>query len=41
MIDKYILEEMIGEGQFGEVFKSRDKNTNQLFAIKCIKRRRI
>ncbi len=36
IIDKYRLEEIIGSGTYGKVYKSTDLNSNELFAIKCI-----
>lgn len=38
VIDKYVLEEVIGKGQFGEVYKGRHQETLQVVAIKSIKR---
>ena len=38
VIDKYVLEEKIGNGQFGEVFKGRHQDTLEVVAIKTIKR---
>jgi len=37
--DKYIFIEIINEGSFGVVFKSKDKNKDRYFAIKKIKRK--
>ena len=38
VIDKYVLEEQIGKGQFGEVYKGRHQDTLQVVAIKTIRR---
>ena len=38
VVDNYILEKKIGNGQFGDVYKGYNKNTNQDVAVKCIKR---
>jgi serine/threonine protein kinase len=38
VIDKYVLEEVIGKGQFGEVFRGRHQDTLQVVAIKSIRR---
>ena len=38
VIDKYVLEEKIGNGQFGEVYKGRHQDTMEVVAIKSIKR---
>lgn len=36
VIDRYQLEEVVGSGTYGKVYKSRMIDTNELFAIKCI-----
>jgi len=33
-IDKYILKQQIGSGQFGQVFQGLNTLTNQLVAVK-------
>jgi len=38
LYDKYIFEEMIGQGSFGEVRKVKDKLTSQYRAIKILKK---
>lgn len=38
VIDKYVLEEKIGSGQYGEVFKGRHQDTLETVAIKSIRR---
>jgi serine/threonine-protein kinase ULK/ATG1 len=38
IIDHYVLEEKIGSGQFGDVFKGYHETTKQEVAIKAIKR---
>jgi serine/threonine protein kinase len=38
VIDKYILEEKIGNGQFGEVYKGIHQETLEVVAIKTIRR---
>jgi len=38
IIDNYVLERKIGNGQFGDVFKGYDKSNNQDIAIKVVKR---
>jgi len=38
IIDKYILEEKIGNGQFGEVYKGIHQETLEVVAIKTIRR---
>ena len=40
-IGNYILESELGEGQFGKVFKGREKNTKALYAIKRIDKKKI
>lgn len=39
IIEHYVLERKIGKGQFGEVFKGYDKNTNVDIAVKVIERK--
>ena len=34
----YIFEEMLGKGSFGEVFRVRSQEDNQIYAIKIIKK---
>lgn len=36
--DKYAFKEMVGQGQFGKVYKAKDKlsNSQELYAIKVI-----
>jgi serine/threonine protein kinase len=41
LIGKYILEKVLGEGQFGKVFRARHKDTGELFAIKKMPMNRI
>ena len=36
-IDKYEKQEMIGAGTYGVVYKARDTDTNEIFALKRIK----
>lgn len=36
-LDEYIIQEKIGEGTYGKVFKARDKATDQLVALKQIR----
>lgn len=36
-MDKYVLEEMIGEGTFGIIYKAKEKASNDLVAIKKFK----
>ncbi|CAD8147889.1 unnamed protein product [Paramecium octaurelia] len=38
VVDSYVLERSIGKGQFGEVFKGYNKQTNVDIAVKCVKR---
>ena len=38
LVDSYVLERSIGKGQFGEVFKGYNKQTNVDIAVKCVKR---
>ncbi|CAD8146933.1 unnamed protein product [Paramecium octaurelia] len=38
VVDNYVLERSIGKGQFGEVFKGYNKQTNVDIAVKCVKR---
>ena len=37
-MDDLMLLKKLGEGQFGKVFLLRNKSTNNLYAIKCIKK---
>jgi serine/threonine protein kinase len=41
VIDKYVLEESIGKGQFGEVFRGKHQETLEEVAIKSICRDKI
>jgi serine/threonine protein kinase len=34
LIGKYVLEKVLGEGQFGKVFRARQKDTGEFFAVK-------
>lgn len=36
VIDRYQLEEVVGSGTYGKVYKSRMIDTNDLYAVKCI-----
>lgn len=36
-IDKYEKLEIIGEGTYGVVYKARDTDTNQIYALKKIR----
>lgn len=38
IVDKYRLDTVIGSGQFGKVYKGVNMQTNEVFAIKAIKR---
>lgn len=38
VIDKYVLEDKIGSGQYGEVFRGRHQETLEVVAIKSIRR---
>ena len=38
VVDKYVLEERIGHGQFGEVFRGRHQDSLQQVAVKTIRR---
>lgn len=38
VIDKYVLEDKIGNGQFGEVYRGRHQDTLDVVAIKSIRR---
>lgn len=38
VIDKYVLEDKIGSGQYGEVFRGRHQETLEIVAIKSIRR---
>ncbi len=38
IIDNYVLEDKIGSGQFGDVYKGFNQETNLSVAIKTIKR---
>ncbi|CAK70691.1 unnamed protein product (macronuclear) [Paramecium tetraurelia] len=38
VVDNYVLERCIGKGQFGEVFKVYNKQTQEDIAVKCVKR---
>jgi len=37
VIENYLLNETIGSGQYGKVFKAKHLKTEQIFAIKAIK----
>ena len=37
VIDNYVLNEIVGSGQYGKVYKSNHLKTDQLYAIKVIK----
>jgi serine/threonine protein kinase len=41
LIDKYVLEDKIGAGQFGDVFKGFHQDTKEEVAIKTIRRETI
>jgi serine/threonine protein kinase len=36
-IENYVLDNMIGEGEFGKVYKAVNEKTNQTVAIKIIR----
>lgn len=36
VIDRYKLEEVVGSGSYGKVYRSTTTDTNEVFAIKCI-----
>jgi serine/threonine-protein kinase ULK/ATG1 len=38
VIDNYVLEQKIGSGQFGDVFKGFNKDTRMDVAVKVIRR---
>jgi hypothetical protein len=38
VVDKYVLEDKIGHGQFGEVYRGRHQDSLEVVAIKTIKR---
>jgi serine/threonine-protein kinase ULK/ATG1 len=38
VIDNYVLEQKIGSGQFGDVFKGYNKDTRADIAVKVIRR---
>lgn len=40
-ITDLIYERKLGEGQFGKVFLVRDKNTEERYALKCIKKKDV
>jgi len=41
VVDNYVLERVIGKGQFGQVFKGYDKRTGKDIAIKVIRRDKL
>lgn len=41
IVDNYILERVIGKGQYGEVFKGYKKDTNEDVAIKAVNRKNL
>lgn len=36
-IENYVLETVVGEGEFGKVYKALNEKTGQLVAVKIIK----
>lgn len=38
---KYELMELLGKGSFGTVYKVKNKETNQMYAIKIINKERV
>ena len=36
IVDNYELIEQVGSGQYGKVYKARHKETDELFAVKCV-----
>jgi serine/threonine-protein kinase ULK/ATG1 len=41
IVDNYVLERVIGKGQYGEVFKGYKKDTNEDVAIKAVNRKNL
>ena len=41
IVDNYVLERVIGKGQFGEVFKGYNKNTGEDIAVKTVNRKNL
>jgi fused-like protein len=38
-VGKYLLQELIGEGSFGKVYRACDRITNEIVALKFIPRK--
>lgn len=41
IVQDYVLLEVIGKGQFGEVFKAKKQDSTELIAIKMIERSKL
>ena len=41
LVGKYLLEKAIGQGQFGKVWRARDKDSKELYAIKQISIKKV
>jgi len=41
IVDNYVLERVIGKGQFGEVFKGYNKTTGEDIAVKTVNRKNL
>src|SRR5690349_3318262 len=35
LFDRYVVEDRLGSGSFGEVLRIRDRNTAKVYALKC------
>ena len=41
IVDNYVLERVIGKGQFGEVYKGYNKVTGEDIAVKAVNRKQL
>ena len=41
VVDKYILQNILGSGQFGDVYKAQMMDTNKYYAVKTVSLEKI